>query len=100
MGKELYTKFLDMRKEGKRVKRWCFNSKARELVKEKYPDEASSFRLLPRWFEGFFRHCRISLQRKTHTAQKSTEALRTAFEKFHAKSLRECKIGTFTLAFG
>ena len=35
-----------MRKEGKRVKRWWFDSKARELVKEKYPEEASSFKLL------------------------------------------------------
>ena len=37
MEKELYTIFLDKRKEGKRVKSWWFNSKARELVKEKYP---------------------------------------------------------------
>ena len=45
MENELYNKFLYTRKERKRVKRWWFNSKARELVKEKYPDEASSFNL-------------------------------------------------------
>ena len=66
--KELYTKFLGMRKEGKLVMRWGFNSKARQLVKEKYPDEASSFTLSHRWFEGFCRRYRMSLQRKTHTA--------------------------------
>ena len=32
--KELYTKFLGMRKEGKLVMRWGFNSKARQLVKK------------------------------------------------------------------
>ena len=68
MEKELYTKFFDMQKEGKLVKRWWFNSKARELMKEKYPDEASSFKLSHRWFEGFCRRYRISLRRKTHTA--------------------------------
>ena len=34
MKKEFYTKFLDMRKESKRVKRWWFNSKAKELVEK------------------------------------------------------------------
>lgn len=51
--KELYIKFLDMPKVGKRVQRWLFNSKAREKVNEKYPDETISFKLSHRWFEGF-----------------------------------------------
>ena len=50
MEEELYAKFLDMQKEGKHAKRWWFNYKARELVKKKYPDEASSFKLSHRWF--------------------------------------------------
>ena len=50
--KGTFTKFLDMQKEDKRVKLWWFNSKARELMKEKYLDEAS-FKILHRWFEGF-----------------------------------------------
>ena len=70
-------------------------TKARELAKEKYPDEASSFKLSHRWFEGFCRRYRICLRRKSHTAQKS--AVRTAIEKFHAKSSRERIRGTFTL---
>ena len=36
MEKELYTMFLDMRREDKRVERCWFNSKARQLLKEKY----------------------------------------------------------------
>ena len=60
-------------------------------MKEKYPDEASSFRLLHRWFEGFCRHYRISLQRKIRAA------LRSTFEKFQAQSLRERKRETLTL---
>ena len=53
MEKEIYTKFIDMRIEDRRVKRrWC-NSKTRELVNEKYPDEASPFKLSHKWVEGF-----------------------------------------------
>ena len=66
-------------------------------MKEKYPDEASSFKLSHRWFEGFCRRYRIFFRRKTHTIQKSPPALRTAIAKFHAKFLRERKRGTFTL---
>ena len=68
--KELRTKFLDVWKEGKRVKFWWLYSKAKELVKEKYPDKVSSFKLSHRWFEGFCRRYRTSLQRKTDAAQK------------------------------
>ena len=90
MQKELYIKFLDMLKQSKRVKRWQFSSKAKELVKEKYPDESFSFKLSHRWFEGFCRY-RISLRRKIHVAQKSPAALRNAIEKFRTKSLRGLK---------
>ena len=93
--RELFTKFFDMRIEGKRVKRWCFNSKASELVKQKYLDEASSFKLSHRWFEDFCRRYRISLWRKTHAAQKSPAALCTAIERFHHE--QEHKRGIFTL---
>ena len=40
MKKVLYTKILDMQKESTFVKLWWFNCKTRELVKQKYPDEA------------------------------------------------------------
>ena len=86
-----------MRKEGKQVKCCWFSSKERELVKEKYPDEASYFKFSHRRFEGFCRRSRISLRKKTHAAQKSLAALRTAIEKFHTTSLQERKRGAFTL---
>ena len=69
--KELYTKFFDMRKEGKRVKHvcMCFNSKASELVKEKYSDEAPSFNLSHRRFKGFCKCYRIFLWRTTRAGK-------------------------------
>ena len=63
-----------------------------------YPDEAyylayhtDGFKLLHRWFEGFYRRYRISLRRKTHAAQKPPATLRTAIENSQAKSLQERK---------
>ena len=88
-----------MRKEGKHIKRWCFDSKASELVKGKYPGEVSCFKLSCRWFEGFCRRYRVSLRRQTYVAQKSPAALRTTLEKFLAKSLQEREKDTFTPKF-
>ena len=34
-----------MQKDGKRVKRWWFNSKARQLLRERYPGKVFSFKL-------------------------------------------------------
>ena len=54
---KIYAKFFDMLRECKRLKRWWFYFKAaRELVKEKYPEEASTFKLLYWRFKGFCRH--------------------------------------------
>ena len=89
MGNELYTKFLDMQKKGKHVKVWWFNSKTRDLVKEKYP--AKHPPLNHRWFQGFSRRYKISLRRQTHAAQKSAAAIHTAIEKFHAELYKDTK---------
>ena len=95
MENELYTKFLDMQKKGKHVKIWWFNSKTRDLVKEKYPGKHPP--LDHRWFQGFRRRYKISLRRQTHATQKSSAALHTAIEKFHAGSLQGHKRGIFTI---
>ena len=78
--KEFELKFTNWYFEnGKNINQTPNNSKARELVKEKYPDEASSFKLSHGWFQRFYRRYRTSLLRKTHAAQKSSAAQRTAF---------------------
>ena len=96
MKKELHSKFLDMWKEGKCFKRSWFNSKARELVKEKYSGKVSTLNLSHNQFKGFCRRHEISLWRKVHTAQKSPLALRSAIEHFNAKFLRKRKRGSYT----
>ena len=89
--KQLHDEFLKMRSEGKVLKRWWFSARARQLI-------AEEFKFSDRWFCGFCRRHRISLRRKTHTAQKSSAELKNAIEMFHGKLLREQRRGTFSLA--
>ena len=88
--KQLHDEFLKMRSEGKAVKRRWFSARARQLL-------AEEFKFSDRWFYAFCRH-RISLGRKTHTAQKSPAELKNATEMFHGKLLRERLRGTFSFA--
>ena len=89
--KQLREEFLKMLSEGKVVKRWWFLARARQLIAEK-------FKFSNRWFYGFCRRHRISLRRKTYTAQKSPAELKNAIEMFHGKLLREQQRGIFSLA--
>ena len=95
--KELYKQFIEMRDTGKRVKRWWFNSKAKTMISEFYPDDDGEFKMSDRWFQGFCRRYRISFRRKTHAAQKSPSELRQKIEEFHASVIRERKRGTYSL---
>ena len=89
--------FLAMRRDGKRVKRWRFTTKAKQILKRLHPNEAETFRYSNRWFEWICRRKKIPLRRKTHAAQKSPAQLRTAVEGFHSKVLRQRKRGTYQL---
>ena len=73
------------------MKRWWFSAQARQLI-------AEEFKFSDRWFYGFCRRHRISLRRKTHTAQKSPAELKYAVKMFDGKLLRERRRGTFSLA--
>ena len=75
MEDQLNEEFLAMRRDGKRVKRWWFTTKAKQIfVGEKF-----------------------ALRRKTHAAQKSPAQLRTPVEGFHSKVPRQRKRGTYQL---
>ena len=96
MEEKLVQQFKKQRKKGKTVKKWWFLSIARKIMNEEYPKNIV-FKYSNRWFNGFCRRNRISLRRKTHTAQKSLATLKDAIQKFHAKLLRERIRGTFQL---
>ena len=85
MENELFIMFTNMRDEGKRVKRWWFNTKAKQLVTEIYTDEIGSFKLSDRWLSAFCKRKSISFRRKTHASQKAHNQLRNSIANFHAE---------------
>ena len=73
-----------MRKEGKSVKRWWFNSRAKQLVQELYPVD-EYFKFSDGWFNRFCKRKAISLRRKTQKSQKPPSDLRKSIENFHGE---------------
>ena len=92
--KDLHAEFKTIRREDKIVKRWWFNTRMIQLMKERNPEKAD-FKASDRWFSTFCRRYGVVLCRKTHTAQKAPEQLRNTITKFHSKILRERKRGKY-----
>lgn len=95
--KPLFEEFKTLRAEGKAVKRWWFNKRMKQLLTEHYPDAADSFCHSDQWFARFCRRFRISLRRKTHTAQKTPDQLSESITKFHKYLLRVRHRGKYQL---
>ena len=86
MEQAFYDDYKKSRDKGKPIKYWWFNCRAKQLVKEFYPDE--NFKASDQWFSGFTNRLEISLPRKTHCAQKDPQNLSYSIWKFHSKVLR------------
>ena len=78
MEQALYDDYKKARDEGKTIKRWWFNCRAKQLVKELYQDE--NFKASDQWFSRFTNRFEISLRRKT-------QSLSYSFAKFHSNVL-------------
>ena len=90
---ELYKVFLDMRKSGRKCKRWWFLSQAKRLIADNYPD-VNEFKFSESWFRKRYR---ISLRKKTHTSQKSPNDAAIVVKTFHQTLRRARKAGTYKL---
>ena len=69
------------RDEGKTIKRWWFNCRAKQLAKEHYPDE--NFKVFDQWFLRFTNSFDISLRRKKNALCTKRS---TSFELFNRKA--------------
>ena len=96
MGKELYKRFIYTRKEGKRFKRWWFNTQAKQIMIETYPEHVETFKIFARWFSGFCRRNNILLRRESHASQKTPQKLRKVISELHAKTMRKRRWGRNT----
>ena len=96
MEDKLYKEFLDLRKEWRKVIRWWFDTRAKQLVNELYPD-VKDFKYSDKWFRRFCKRKNISLRKTTHAAQYAPVNLSASISKFHAKLLRVRRRGNFQL---
>ena len=95
---KLHKDFKRFRGEGKSVKRYCFNQRMRQLIRQHYHDSIEEFRNSDQWFARFCRRFKVSLRRETHTAQKVPAELEFILRKFHKHLLRVRKRGKYELA--
>ena len=65
MEKELSKRFIDTRKEEKRINRQWYNTQAKRIKSDTYPEHTETFKMPARWFAWFFRRNKTSLRRKT-----------------------------------
>ena len=97
MEDKLYSEFLQLRKDGRKVKRWWFKTRAKQLMADLYPD-VKDFKHSDQWFKGFRNRKNVSLRKRTHAAQHAPPSLRGALSKFHAKLFRVRRRGKFELS--
>ena len=96
MEDKLYKEFLDPRKEGRKVKRWWFDTQAKQLMNELYQD-VKNFKYSDKWFGRFCKRKNISLRKTTIAAQHAPVNLCATISKFHVKLLRVRRRGNFQL---
>ena len=81
---KMHQYFKRLRGEGKSVKRYWFNQRMRQLIREHYPDTIEEFRNSNQWFARFCRRFKVSPRWKTHIHNTKTPAeLQIIFRKFH-----------------
>ena len=94
----MHEDFKRLRGEGKSVKQHWFNQRMRQLIQEHYPHSIEELRNSDQWFARFYRHFKVSLRRKTHTAQKTPAVVEIILRKFRKHLLRVRKRGKYQLA--
>ena len=94
MEEALYAEFREARKVGKRVKEWWFRIRGKQILNEMHSN--NTFKFSRNWLQRFMKRWRISLRRKTHSAQKDPASLLTQVSQFHSELWTVRKNGVFT----
>ena len=89
----LYAEYKEARAKGKFLKRWWFNTRAKQLLKDHYPGKA--LKCSEKWSMRFCRRYGVVLRRKTHAAQADPKQLAPTITKFHSKLLRVRRRGVY-----
>ena len=95
MKQALYDDYKQALDETKLTKPWWFNCRAKQVIKELYPDKSSE--ASDQRFSRFANCFEISLRRKTRCAQKYPQSLGYSIVKFHLKVLSTRRRGTYRM---
>ena len=91
----LYVEYKETREKGKFLKRWSFNTRAKQLLKDHYPGK--ELKCSDQWFMRLYRRYGVALRSKTHAAQTDPKQLAPAIAKFHPKLLRVHRCGVYQI---
>ena len=73
MDKELYKRFIDTTKEGKWIKSWWFNTQAKRIMSETYPEHVENLRCLPGGLQDFFKKLKYCYEGKPMLHKKTPQ---------------------------
>ena len=83
----MHEDFKRLRREGKLVKRYSFNQRMRQPIREHYSDSIEEFSNSNQWFARFCCRFKVSLRRKTHTQHKKVSRSRNYSSQIQTGSL-------------
>ena len=92
---KLHGEFLELRKGGQSVKRWWFNTRAKQLITEHHPD-ITTFNASDGWFNRFCYRKNVSFWRKTHKS-KTTRWYSCLYWKLPRQSIKKIRRGSYNL---
>ena len=95
MEEALYAEYQQMRPEGKKVKRWWFDKRGKQLLNELYP--SANFEFSNHWFRRFRLRHKISYRKETHVSQKAPSSLMSIVSGFHQEIHQVREDGVYEL---
>lgn len=89
----LHDEYREQRRLAKKVKKWWFITRAKQLMSELYPTDVDRFKYSP--LRRFRRRFGVSLRATTHTAQQDPQNLENVISSFHRRLIEARKDGQF-----
>ena len=93
MENAFYAEYKEARVKGNFLKRWWFNTRVKQLLKDNYPGK--ELKCSDQWFMIFCQRYGVAQRRKTHAPQTDPKKLAPAITKFHSKLLRVRRRGVY-----
>ena len=95
-GERIVQKIYRCKKKGKRIKRWWFNTQAKWIMSETYPERDETFKMSARWFAGFCRRNKYRYKVKPMYHKNLPNNFISQYPNFTQNIERKRRRGTYT----